>query len=117
MQDRFGPAWSCYHASVRPWIPRWNPRIGETCELWLDLRCGPCSELARWFRKKQPKALELRDANDWPGPPLERVTWHHPASGRVDSGLAAIAMALQHLSLPWALVGWFGGLPGLSHVL
>jgi hypothetical protein len=26
-------------------------------------------------------------------------------------------MALQHLDLPWAAVGWIAGLPGISHLL
>lgn len=117
MQDRFGAAWSRHHDEVRPWWPRWNPRIGEVCELWLDAGCSPCSEVAQWFERRHPHHLELRDANDWPGPRLVRVTWHHPSSGRRESGVRAIAMALQHLHLPWAAVGWFAGLPGISHLL
>jgi protein-S-isoprenylcysteine O-methyltransferase Ste14 len=117
MLDRFGADWSRYRKAVRPWWPHWNPRIGEPCELWLDATCGPCSEIARWFHRQQPHQLELRDANDWPGPPLVRVTWHHPSSGRRESGVRAIAMALQHLTLPWAAMGWTSGLPGISHLL
>lgn len=117
MRDRFGEDWPSYHDSVRSWWPRWNPRIGEPCELWLDQRCGPCSEVARWFQLRHPHRLELRDANAWTGPPLVRVTWRHPSSGRRESGVRAIAMALQHLSLPWALIGWVAGLPGISHSL
>ena len=117
MQDRFGEDWLRYHQTVRPWWPRWSPRIGEPCDLWLDAGCGPCSEVARWFQRRQTIQLELRDASDWPGPPLGRVTWHHPSSGRQESGVRAIAMALQHLDLPWAAVGWIAGLPGISHIL
>jgi predicted DCC family thiol-disulfide oxidoreductase YuxK len=117
MRDRFGENWTRYHDSVRSWWPRWTPRISEPCELWLDADCGPCSEVARWFQHRQPHQLELRDANEWPGPPLGRVTWYHPPSGRRESGVRAIAMALQHLHLPWAAVGWIAGLPGISHLL
>lgn len=117
LRDRFGINWTRYHDSVRPWWPRWIPRIGEPCELWLDAECAPCSEVVRWFQHRQPHQLDLRDANDWPGSPLGRVTWHHPFSGRRESGVRAIAMALQHLSLPWAAVGWTVGLPGISHLL
>lgn len=117
MLDRFGDAWSRYQKSVRPWLPRWSPRIGEPCELWLDAACGPCSEVARWFARRRPHQLRLREADAWPGPPLLRVTWHHPASGRTESGVRAIAMALQHLNLPWAALGWIAGLPGISHTL
>ncbi len=117
MRDHFGADWSRFHDALRPWWPRWSPRIGEPCELWLDAGCGPCSELARWFHRRQPHQLDLRDANAWPAPPLVRVTWHHPSSGRRESGVRAIAMALQHLNLPWAAVGWIVGLPGISHLL
>ncbi len=117
MLDRFGADWVKYHDTVRPWWPRWNPWIGETCELWLDTGCGPCSEVARWIDHQQPNHLHLRAADEWPGEPLDRVTWNHPPSGRRESGVRAIAMALQHLQLPWAIVGWIAGFPGISHLL
>ena len=117
MRERFGAAWCHYHQSVRPWWPRWHPRIGGDCELWLDMECGPCSEVARWFQQRNIHGLQLRAAADWPGPPLVRVTWHHPPSGRTESGVRAIAMALQHINLPWAFIGWAAGLPGISHCL
>jgi protein-S-isoprenylcysteine O-methyltransferase Ste14 len=117
MRERFGAAWCHYHQSVRPWWPRWHPRIGGDCELWFDMECGPCSEVARWFQQRKPHQLQLRAAADWPGPPLVRVTWHHQPSGRTESGVEAIAMALQQINLPWAFIGWVAGLPGISHSL
>ncbi len=117
MEERFGPAWSSYHQRVRPWVPRWHPQIGEPCELWLDGGCGMCSEVARWFLRRNPRQLVIRDAREWPGDALHRVTWIHPASGRRECGVAAMAMALQHLNFCWAVVGWFAGLPLVSHTL
>jgi protein-S-isoprenylcysteine O-methyltransferase Ste14 len=117
MERRFGGSWESYRKSVRSWWPRWSPRVGEPCELWLDHECQPCSEIAGWFRRRGSIQLELRDAAQWPGKPLTRVTWHHPPSGRTESGVRAIAMALQHLNLPWAIVGWTTGLPGISYTL
>ncbi|WP_052573742.1 methyltransferase [Haloferula sp. BvORR071] len=118
MRDRFGEKWQDYHSAVRAWWPRWQPAVGEPCELWLDEACGPCAEISAWFARKQPPGLQLRNAANWPGPaPLQRVTWHHPASGRRECGIAGIAMALQHLALPYAVLGWIAGLPGFSHVL
>jgi protein-S-isoprenylcysteine O-methyltransferase Ste14 len=117
MRDRFGENWTNYYGSVRSWWPRWYPCIGESCELWLDYGCGPCTEVAQWFQNRQPHRLLLCDARTWPGSPLGRVTWHHPESGRQESGIRAIAMALQHLHLPFAAIGWFAGLPGVSHLL
>lgn len=117
MTERFGGDWPRYRQAVRSWLPRWNPRIGEPCELWLNAGCGICSEVARWFQQRKPDQLVLRPAADWPGTPLQRVTWHHPPSGRTESGVRAIAMALQHLNLAWAMIGWTAGLPGISHTL
>lgn len=115
MLARFGADWARYHKSVRPWWPRWKPCIEEPCELWLDAGCSPCCEVAKWFGRRHPTQLLLRDAADWPGTPLQRVTWHHPSSGRTESGVRAMAMALQHIHLGWALIGWIAGLPGISH--
>lgn len=117
MLTRFGSRWSVYHDSVRPWLPRWYPNIGDPCELWLDTACEPCSEVARWFERRCPRQLLLRNAGDREGSPLRRVTWRDPASGRTESGVAAISMALQHLDLFWATIGWIAGLPGVSHIL
>lgn len=117
MQDRFGEDWTRYRHAIRAWWPRWYPSVAEPCELWLDMECGPCSDVARWFQQRQPHQLVLSDASDWQGRSLSRVTWRHPASGRSESGVCGIAMALQHLALPWAVVGWFAGIPGISHVL
>jgi protein-S-isoprenylcysteine O-methyltransferase Ste14 len=116
MLDRFGADWSRYRNSVRPWWPRWHPQIGEPCELWLDMDCSPCSEVAEWFGRRHPAQLLLRSAADWRGTPLQRVTWHHPPSDRTESGVRAIAMALQHLHLAWAVIGWIAGLPVISQV-
>ncbi len=115
MKERFGTAWASYHASHRPWLPRWRPIVGDRCELWLDQRCGPCAEIARWFHKRSPEMLDLCDTHTWTGAPLSRVTWHHPASGRKEQGVVAIAMALQHLHFGWAMLGWVASLPGISH--
>lgn len=117
MLRRFGPAWTRYRESVRPWWPHWSPRIGEPCELWFDASCGICSEVAAWIDRHHPRQLVLRDAAGWPGPPLQRITWHHPPSGRTEQGVAAIAMTLQHFHLGWALPGWFAGLPGIRQGL
>jgi len=117
MRERFGEAWRKYQKRVRPWWPRWRPMIGEPCELWVDASCGPCSEIQSWFQRRSPLNLVFLDANDWPGAPLHRVTWHHPPSGRTESGVTAIAMAVQHLSLPYAAIGWMAGLPVISHAL
>lgn len=117
MADRFGGAWERYRTAVRSWLPRWIPRVGEPCELWIAADCPVCREVGGWFGRRHPAGLLRRPAADWAGMPLQRVTWYDPASGRTESGVAAIAMALQHLNLAWAFLGWIAGLPVVSHVL
>ena len=116
MGKRFGEAWHHYRKCVRPWWPRWNPVIGEPCELWIDRTCGPCAEVQAWLERRSPQSLTFHNARDWPGTPLQRITWDHPPSGRIESGVCAFAMALQHLSLPYAVIGWIAGLPVISHL-
>jgi protein-S-isoprenylcysteine O-methyltransferase Ste14 len=117
MHERFGQVWKNYHQSLRPWAPHWHPKISDACELWIDMDCSPCSEVASWFERHHPKQLEILAAAKWEGSPLLRITWRDPASKRTESGIAAIAMALQHIHLGWAMFGWLIGLPGISHIL
>lgn len=117
MLERFSGDWARYRASVRSWLPHWSPRIGEPCELWLNSNCRMCCEVARWFERHHPHQLALRNSAEWQGKPLQRVTWHHPPSGRTESGVRAIAMAVQHLNFAWAIPGWFAGLPLISHTI
>lgn len=117
LKDRFGSTWMEYRARVRPWLPRWRPAVLDDCELWVNLDCGPCVSVGRWFEARRPVGLKLRNAGDWAGDPMERLTWRHPGSGRCETGVGAIAMALQHLSLPWAMAGLIAGAPVLRPVL
>lgn len=117
MRDRFGEKWGRYRAGHRAWIPRWKPLIDEPCELWFDDQCGACIEVSDWFARRRPEKLILRKASDWEGIPLQRMTWHHPPSGRKETGIAGVAMALQHIHLGWAALGWIAGMPVVSHAL
>lgn len=117
MESRFGSEWASYRSSVRPWIPRWRPSSLQACELWVDLECGPCQSVAGWFGRRRPVGLRIRNAREWQGDPLRRITWCHPASGRRESGVAAVSMALQHLTLPWAAAGVVLAAPGLRQTI
>ena len=117
MRKRFGESWDNYRNTHRPWLPTWHPVLPEESELWFDDTCGSCTEVAEWFSRMSPKQLILRKASEWPGAPLQRITWHNPSTARTESGITAIAMALQHIHLGWALIGWIVGLPGISHTI
>ena len=105
MSHRFGDDWTRYRREVKAWRFRWRPATAAPCELWVDLGCGPCRSVGGWFQRRRVTGLVLRDAREWTGTPLRRVTWRDPGSGRTEAGVAAIAMALQHLQLGWAALG------------
>lgn len=117
MRERFGEKWDQYRRSHRSWIPTWQPVLHETSELWFDESCGVCTEVADWFSRQATKQLTLRKASEWPGVRLQRITWHNPSTGRIESGVTAIAMALQHIHLGWAALGWISSIPGISHII
>jgi hypothetical protein len=117
MRNRFGESWDRYRTGHRAWIPHWRPRIDGSCELWFDDHCGNCTEVADWFARRSPEKLIIRKASEWEGAPLERMTWHHPPSGRTEEGIAGVSMAFQHLHLGWAALGWIAGMPGVSHAI
>lgn len=117
MRRRFGNSWSSYKQSVRSWIPRWKPITGDGCELWIDQGCTACSSIGEWFNHQDTRGLVLKDARDWPGETLHRMTWHHPTSGRIETGIGAAAMSFQHINLLWACLGWLISLPFISTLL
>ncbi|TQN33001.1 protein-S-isoprenylcysteine O-methyltransferase Ste14 [Haloactinospora alba] len=116
LHRRFGEDWRRYRAGVRPWLPRIRPYPGrDPATLYVAGSCGMCSELGRWLASRRPVALRLRPAEEHHRP-LERLTYEGGHGLRV-CGVAALARALEHLHLGWALFGWAIALPGLRHFL
>jgi len=108
---RFGPAWSRYRAQVRPWLPRWRPRVGsgDRAHLYFAETCTACSGLARWLRAREPAELDLLPAEGLQPPP-RRLTYVG-TDGLVETGVRALGRALEHVNLALALVGWTIRLP------
>lgn len=119
--ERFGPAWLAYRRAVRPWLPRWRPYVGEAVarerpRLYVAASCGPCSQLGAWLRARDPRGLEIVDAEDYPARDLARLTYD-PRDGTPEAeGVAALARALEHLHLGWAYLGWVLRLPLVCQV-
>jgi protein-S-isoprenylcysteine O-methyltransferase Ste14 len=111
LEARFGAAWHDYRAAVRPWLPTWRPARLAPATLYFAESCAECSEVGAWFRRRAPTALELRPAERYPGPSPTRITYA-TADGRVFTGVAALARAVDQLNLGWAWVGWALRLPG-----
>jgi len=110
LAQRFGPAWPAYRDRVRPWLPHLRPPAPPAARLYAAATCDPCSQLAGWVRGQHPRALTLAAAEALEPVP-QRLTYV-PADGtRPAQGVAALARALEHVHLGWALVGWCLRLP------
>ena len=110
---RFGEAWTEYCGGVRRWIPTWRPWIpAHTAppRLFVAESCGMCREVRGWFEQRNVRHLEIVAAESHPTRSLRRITYQPPAGDEVD-GVEAIACALQHLNLGWALLGSLLRLP------
>ncbi|MEM9566380.1 MAG: isoprenylcysteine carboxylmethyltransferase family protein, partial [Actinomycetota bacterium] len=117
---RWGDEWRRYAEAHRSWLPTWRPRIDHPSEgaddvavLHLDGRCATCRSIGGWLTRRDPIGLTVADAND-DGRIRWRATYRRGADER--SGVAAVAAALTHVHLGWAVVGWTIGLPVLSHL-
>jgi protein-S-isoprenylcysteine O-methyltransferase Ste14 len=121
LERRFGARWTRYAILVRSWIPRWRPAdlgdLAPRATLYVAEECGPCSEVRTWFDGRRPTNLEIVAAERHPSRTLTRITYD-PGDGTGDAqGVAAIARALEHIHLGWALLGMFLRLPGLCQFL
>lgn len=128
---RFGEPWRTYRRHVRSWIPRLRPfhasadapdadagsPTAEVARFYVAASCGPCSEVAAWFDARHPRGLVIVPAERHPTRDLWRITYD-PGDGSPDEeGVRAVARALEHVHLGWAVAGWTMRLPLLRSVL
>ncbi len=122
LKRRHGKRWLLYQSVV----PRWRFRIfpylspdqdRSPARLYVASRCDVCSEVRHWFSMKESTGLMLCAAEDYPGHPLDRITYIS-ASGEVQArGIDAVACAFQHLHVGWAYLGWLMQFPGIMQIL
>jgi len=116
LAQRYGRPWEEYRVAVPLWCPRLRPyRHPELppARLYAGLRCGPCSALARWFDQRSPIGLKLIPAEHHPHRDLRRLTYDPGDGGAEEHGIAALARALEHLNIGWAILGMGLRLPGI----
>jgi protein-S-isoprenylcysteine O-methyltransferase Ste14 len=116
LQQRFGIEWTSYASSVRSWIPRWRPSMTEHSRLYVADTCGQCQQLRRWLSRQRATRLEVLAAEDYPNRRLERITYV-AADGHEQEGVAALARALEHIHLGWAIVSFTMRLPLIRQLL
>jgi protein-S-isoprenylcysteine O-methyltransferase Ste14 len=89
----------------------------RTARLYVAETCGPCAEVAAWFAARHPRGLEIVPAELHPSRDLERITYEPGDESGDEEGVAAVARALEHVHLGWALIGWTMRLPLLRPTL
>ena len=111
---RFGADWKRYRSEVGNWWPRWRPYSeGAKGRVYIAASCGPCSEVREWLEARRPVGLEIVDAECLPAGSIRRMRYEAVDSTYSVEGVRAMARALEHLHLGWALAGAFLRLPGV----
>ena len=121
LRERFGEPWIAYRRGVRAWVPRfrpWHPpRSCAPAHLYVAEGCGMCREVGRWFEQRGARQLAIVPAESHPSGALTRITYEPGDGIRAATGVEAVARALEHIHLGWALarvaVAPAGHLPGL----
>ena len=116
-EKRFGEAWKEYRREVPNWIPRWKPYVPTPSTMYFAEGCGLCQDVLRWIKRLQPIGLEYVAAEDHPREDLRRVTYKHGTTSIEENGVVAIARALEHVNLAYAITGWLMRLPLIKHLL
>jgi protein-S-isoprenylcysteine O-methyltransferase Ste14 len=111
--SRFGSDWAEYRRCTRDWMPRWTPTRIPSATLFASVTCDPCSTVGPWFARRRPVALRIAAAEDH-SETLTRVRYE---GAETLTGTRAIAAALEHVSLGWAVLGWILRAPILGWFL
>lgn len=114
---RFGDAWSRYRGNVRNWLPRWRP-AHPPARLYVAMGCGPCSDIGRWLAASGAVSLEVVAAELHPRRDLRRMTYELVDEECAhEEGVAALARAVEHIHLGWAMLAFCVRLPIVRHLL
>lgn len=115
LRGRFGEDWIAYRRVVKDFMPRWRPYPHRsTARLYVAVSCDPCSDVGSWLQRRHPTALSIEPAEAHPEN-LRRLRYE--SDSVVLTGTRALAAALEHISLGWALIGWLMRAPGLAGFL
>ncbi len=115
---RFGPQWKSYRASVHSWRIRWTPHhVGQPAIIYIARGCGPCSQVRSWLKARNPKGLQIIDAESLPVNSIRRMRYD-PQDGSVPvDGVRAMGRALEHLHFGWTICGTALRLPILWQIV
>jgi protein-S-isoprenylcysteine O-methyltransferase Ste14 len=108
LRQRFGDDWIAYRRGVRAWMPRfrpWHPVDRPSSRLFVAESCGMCRDVGRWFAQRRARELAIVPAESHPSGALMRITYEPGDGTCAVTGVEAIARALEHIHLGWALIG------------
>lgn len=120
LRQRFGDDWIAYRRGVRRWVPRlrpWHRTDRPPARLFVAESCGMCSEVGRWFASRGARHLVIVPAEQHSSRVLSRITYEPADEGAPASGVAAVARALEHIHLGWALAGAWLRLPIVNPIV
>ena len=109
LRARFGNAWQEYRSRVRRWAPRWRPWYRDdtpVATLYVSDECEMCREVANWFRIRGARGLSIVPAEDHAHETRTRITYESADGTYRASGMEAVARALEHVHLGWAIAGF-----------
>ena len=114
LRARFGADWIAYRRGVRAWVPQlrpWHQTGRSTARLFVSESCDMCREVGRWFAVRGTRQLAIVPAETHPSRALTRITYEPGDGSREATGVEAVARALEHVHLGWALIGCLLRLP------
>jgi hypothetical protein len=116
LRRRFGDDWTQYRRGVRAWWPTlrpWHRTDRPAARLYVAERCDMCRQVGEWFHRRGARHLEITPAETHPSGALTRITYEPGDGSRAAVGVEALARALEHVHLGWALAGCAIRLPGV----
>lgn len=119
LHRRFGPDWTAYRQRVRRWLPRWRPWYADerpVATLFVSEECGMCRPVGEWFQRHGARGLAIVAAEHHPSRALKRITYEPVDGAPASDGVGAVARALEHLHLGWAMIGFLLRLPIVSSI-
>jgi len=115
LRRRFGDDWITYRGGVRRWVPRfrpWHRPDHPPARLFVAAdSCDLCRDVRRWFERRRARQLAIEPAESHPSGALTRITYESGDGTLAATGIEAVARALEHIHLGWALLGFLLRLP------
>jgi protein-S-isoprenylcysteine O-methyltransferase Ste14 len=114
LRRRFGDEWIAYRRVVPGWRLRFRPAFPvkqPPALLFVAESCEVCRSMGRWFDRRGARQLAVVPAETHPSGVLRRITYEPGDGAPAASGIEAIARALEHIHLGWALIGFLLRLP------